>query len=323
MTQGTRPWRVATRRSALARAQAGQVADALAEATGRPAELVPLATTGDEHPDRAIEAFDRKGVFVDGTREAVLTGDCDVVVHSYKDLPTEQPEGLVVAAVPLRADPRDLLVTREGLTLSRIPRTHPFSLGTSSNRRRAQIAKARRDLLIQPLRGNLDTRLRKVADGDLDAVVVALAGVQRMGPMEHDVRAVPLEPGEVLSAPAQGALALECRADDAETRAALRLVDHEPTHVCVRAERAMLAALAGGCTAPIGALASIVDQGSGGGSRRVELLGMVADPNGSKVVRSSHQAAVTQVGELGRTLAATLLSNGGDEILAALDRPDR
>ncbi len=323
MTAGTRPWRVATRRSDLARAQAGQVADALAAATGRPAEIVPMSTTGDEHPDRAIEAFDRKGVFVDATRAAVLSGDCDLVVHSYKDLPTEPAEGLLVAAVPTRADPRDLLVTREGLTLSRIPRTHPFTVGTSSNRRRAQLSKARRDLLVQPLRGNLDTRLRRVADGDLDAVVVALAGVQRMGPTSHDVRAVPLEPGEVLSAPAQGALALECRVDDDDTRAALRLVDHEPTHVCVRAERAMLSALSGGCTAPIGALASIVDEGSGGGSRRVELLGMVADPNGTRVLRSSHQAAVTQVEELGHTLAATLLSNGGDEILASLDRPHR
>jgi hydroxymethylbilane synthase len=315
----TRPWRIATRRSALAVAQAGHVRDALAEATGRPAELVPMATTGDEQPDRAITAFDAKGVFVDRTREAVLSGDCDLVVHSYKDLPTAPAEGLVVGAVPRRADPRDLFVTREGLTLSRIPRTHPFTIGTSSQRRRAQLMKARRDLIVQPLRGNLDTRLRRVADGDLDAVVVALAGVQRLGPVEHAVKAVPLEPGEVLNAPAQGALALEVREDDADTRAALLLLDDDDDHLCVRAERSMLAALAGGCTAPIGALARIIDHGSGAGSRRVELLGMVADPNGHRLLRASHQAAATQVEELGRTLAATLLSNGADEILAALD----
>lgn len=319
----TRPWRVATRRSALAQAQAGAFADALAQATGREAELVPMATTGDEDPTRAIEAFDAKGVFVDRTREAVLSGDCDVVVHSYKDLPTAAPEGLVVGAVPRRADPRDLLVTREGLTLARIPRTHPFTVGTSSQRRRAQLLRARRDLIVQPLRGNLDTRLRKVADGDLDAVVVAMAGVQRLGPVEHAVKAVPLEPGELLSAPAQGALAVECRADDRDTRAALRLVDDEPTRVCVTAERTMLEALAGGCTAPIGALARITDEGSGQGSRRVELLGMVAEPGGGRLLRTSHEAAVTQVEELGRTVAAALLSNGADEILAALDRPDR
>ena len=312
---------MATRRSALAQAQARQVADALAAATGRPAELVPMATTGDEQPDRAIEAFDAKGVFVDKTREAVLTGDCDLVVHSYKDLPTAEAEGLTIGAVPRRADPRDLLVTRDGLRLSQIPRTHPFTIGTSSTRRRAQLAKARRDLLLQPLRGNLDTRLQKVANGDLDAVVVAMAGVQRMGPVEHAVKAIPLEPGEMLSAPAQGALALECRADDEDTLAGLALLDHLETRVCVTAERAFLAALAGGCTAPIGALARIsqgdVEQG------RVELLGLVADPSGTRVLRASHEAATTAVVELGRTLAATLLGQGGDEILEQLDRAQR
>ena len=294
------------------------MADALAAATGRAAELVPMSTTGDEQPDRAIEAFDTKGVFVDRTRQAVRDGDCDLVVHSYKDLPTAPAPGLVIAAVPPRADPRDLLVTREGLRLSAIPRTHPFTVGTSSSRRRAQLAKARRDLLLQPLRGNLDTRLRKVADGDLDAVVVALAGVQRLGAVEHAVKAVPLEPGELLSAPAQGALALECREDDEDTRAALAAVDDPVTSLCVRAERVFLAALAGGCTAPIGALATLrtgtVDDG------RVELLGLVADPNGTRVLRASHEAATSAVDDLGRTLAATLLGQGGDEILAALDR---
>ncbi len=315
----TRPWRVATRRSALARAQAGQVADALAQVTGRPAELVPMATTGDEQPDRAIEAFDAKGVFVDRTRQAGRDGDCDLVVHSYKDLPTAPAEGLVIGAVPRRADPRDLLVTRDGHRLSSIPRTHPFTVGTSSTRRRAQLAKARRDLLLQPLRGNLDTRLRKVAEGDLDAVVVAMAGVQRLGPVEHAVKAVPLEPGELLSAPAQGALALECRDGDQATLDALAELDDPETHVCVRAERVFLAALAGGCTAPIGALATLRSGTADDGM--LELLGLVADPNGSTVLRASHEAATNAVDDLGRTLAATLLGQGGDEILAALDRP--
>ena len=314
----TEPWRIATRRSALAQAQAGQVAAALAAATGRPAELVPMATTGDEQKDRAIEAFDAKGVFVDRTRQAVLDGDCDLVVHSYKDLPTAPADGLVIGAVPQRADPRDLLVTREGHRLSSIPRTHPFSVGTSSTRRRAQLARARRDLLLQSLRGNLDTRLRKVAEGELDAVVVALAGVQRLGPVEHAVKAVPLEPGEMLSAPAQGALALECRVGDAATRKALRTIDDPVTHLCVRAERAFLAALAGGCTAPIGALARLRTGDHRNG--RVELLGLVADPNGTRVLRASHEAATSAVEDLGRTLAATLLGEGADEILADLDR---
>ncbi len=277
-----------------------------------------MATTGDENPDRAIGAFDAKGIFVDKTRESVLRGDCDFVVHSYKDLPTEPADGLVIGAVPHRADPRDLLVTREGLTLAAIPRTHPFTVGTSSNRRRAQLAKHRRDLLLQPLRGNLDTRLGKVANGDLDAVVVALAGVQRLGPVQHAVKAVPLEPGEMLSAPAQGALALECRGDDEDTLAGLALVDHRETRLCVEAERHFLAALAGGCTAPIGALARLVTGTVDNG--RIELLGLVAAPSGSRVLRASHEAAVHAGESLGRTLAATLLGQGGDEILAALDR---
>lgn len=314
----TQPWRVATRRSALARAQAQQVADALASATGRPAELVPMATTGDEQPDRAIGSFDAKGVFVDRTREAVRAGDCHLVVHSYKDLPTTPPAGLVIGAVPRRADPRDLLVTREGHTLASIPRTHPFVVGTSSTRRRAQLSRARRDLLVQPLRGNLDTRLRRVAEGDLDAVVVALAGVQRLGPVTHAVKAVPLEPGEVLPAPAQGALALECRDGDEEVLTALAALDDPTTRVCVEAERVFLGALAGGCTAPIGALARLVAGTPDDGM--VELLGLVADPNGHVVLRASHEAATSAVEQLGRTLAATLLGQGGDEVLAALDR---
>jgi hydroxymethylbilane synthase len=314
----TTPWRVATRRSTLAVAQAGQIADALARATGRPAELVPMATSGDESPDRAIASFDSKGVFVDRTREAVLSGDCHFVVHSYKDLPTAESPGLVIGAVPLRADPRDLLVTREGHTLASIPRTHPFSIGTSSQRRRAQLSKHRRDLLVQPLRGNLDTRLGKVADGTLDAVIVAMAGVQRLGPVKHAVKAVPLEPGEMLSAPAQGALALECRADDEVTLAGLALIDDLETRVCVDAERYFLAALAGGCTAPIGALARVSEGTIEAG--RIELLGMVADPNGMRLLRASHESAPHAVANLGRTLAATLLGQGADKILDALER---
>ncbi|MEX0868666.1 MAG: hydroxymethylbilane synthase, partial [Nitriliruptoraceae bacterium] len=172
--------RVATRRSALARAQAQQVADALHAATRRPTELVPLATTGDEHPDRAIESFDAKGVFVDRTRQAVLDGDCDVVVHSYKDLPTGRAPGLVIGAVPARVDPRDALVSRDGWRFAELPRDRTVTVGTSSVRRRAQLLNHRRDVLVQPLRGNLTTRLERVAAGDLDAVVVAVAGLLRL-----------------------------------------------------------------------------------------------------------------------------------------------
>jgi hydroxymethylbilane synthase len=237
------PWRVATRRSSLARAQAGAVAEALAAATGRPAELVAVSTTGDERPDRAVEAFDAKGLFVDGVRRAVLDGRAHCAVHSYKDLPTERRRGLLVGAVPRREDPRDLLVTRDGARLSTLPSS--ATVGTSSARRKAQLQRARRDVLVQPLRGNLDTRLRRVAAGELDAVVVALAGVKRSGPVDLPLQAVPLEHGECLHAPAQGALAVECRDDDAETLAALDRVDDRETRTLVRAERARSA----GCRA--------------------------------------------------------------------------
>ncbi|MBW3658330.1 MAG: hydroxymethylbilane synthase [Actinobacteria bacterium] len=303
----TGPWRVATRRSALARAQAQQVADALAEVTGRPAELVPMSTTGDEHPERAFEAFDTKGLFVDNTRRAVLSGDCHFVVHSYKDLPNEAAPGLVIAAVPRRVDPRDALITREGHRLANLPRDRPVIVGTSSARRKAQLQRSRRDVLVQPIRGNLDTRLGKVAGGELDGVVVAMAGLIRMGGSDLDLRVVPLEHGEMLHAAAQGALAIECRGDDAATRKALRRLDHPDTRVCVTAERELLAHLGGGCTSPIGAHAELVP-GESDGTRRIELLGMMSDPNGTRLFRASHQAAASEPELLGRTLAASLIA---------------
>lgn len=306
-----RPWRVATRRSALARAQAAAVADALAAATRRPAELVPLATTGDQHPDRAVEAFDRKGLFVDGVRAAVLDGRCDLAVHSYKDLPSAPAPGLVVAAIPRRVDPRDALVTATGCGLAQLP--PGARVGTSSPRRRAQLAHQRPDLELRPLRGNVDTRLRRVATGELDAVVVAVAGLLRLEVAGADlpqVVVVPLEHGECLHAPAQGALAVECRVDDAETRAALAALDDAETRTCVAAERALLVQLGGGCTAPIGAHAEIV-----GG--RIRLLGMVADPAGTTVVRAAEEGddpdavAAALAGALRRRGAARVLTRGG------------
>lgn len=310
------PWRVATRRSALAQTQARQVADALTAATGRPAELVPLSTTGDDHPDRAIEAFDAKGLFVDGTRRAVLAGDCHAVVHSHKDLPTEAAEELVVAAIPPRADPRDALVTRGGHRLAELPRDRPITLGTSSPRRSAQLQRARRDVVVQPIRGNLETRLRKVADGQVDGVVVALAGLLRLRPDVEGLTAVPLEHGEVLHAPAQGALAVECRTDDDETLEALALIDDPDTRTIVTAERELLLQLHGGCTAPVGAHARLLDGPTG--ERRLELLGMLSDPTGTRLYRASHEASADEPELLGRTMAATLLEAGGREVLDRL-----
>ncbi|MDQ4130730.1 MAG: hydroxymethylbilane synthase [Actinomycetota bacterium] len=314
----TRAWRIATRRSSLARCQAQAVADALAELTGRPAELVALSTTGDAHPERAVEDFNAKGLFVDGVRRAVLDERCHLAVHSYKDLPSEPCPGLVVGAVPPREDPRDLLVTREGAGLASLRRG--ASVGTSSARRRAQLQRARRDLVVLPLRGNLDTRLRRVADGELDAVVVALAGVRRLGPIDLPLKAVPLEHGECLHAPAQGALAVECREEDGETRQALQLLDDSDTRLTVRAERALLFQLRGGCTAPIGAHAELRAQDEG--PARLSLLGMVADPSGTHLFRASHEAAATAPELLGRTLAETLVEMGGREVLESLRGAD-
>ncbi len=304
-----KPFRIATRRSQLAQAQARQFGEALAGFTGRDFELVPMSTSGDDHPDRAIEAFDAKGLFVDATREAVRSGDCDVVVHSYKDLPLEPARGLVVACVPQRVDPRDVLVTRDGHRLADIPRTHPFRIGTSSARRRSQLLRTRRDLMIEPLRGNLNTRLSKVAEGQLDGIVLALAGLLRIGPVEHDLKAAPLEHGELLHAPAQGALAIECRADDVATRASLAALDHADSRTCVTAERALLAGLDGGCTAPIGAHAEIITVD---GQKRLELLGLLSDPNGTRVLRASHQAAYDEPEKLGIALATSLRRDGQD-----------
>lgn len=266
-----------------------------------------MATTGDEHPERAFEAFDTKGLFVDRTRQAVLAGDCHFVVHSYKDLPTDPAPGLVVACVPRRVDPRDALVTREGHRLATLPRDRPVTIGTSSARRGAQIKRSRRDVLVQPIRGNVPTRLGKVADGQLDGVVVAMAGLLRSGGIDLDLRVVPLENGEMLHAAGQGALAVECRADDAATREALRGLDDADTRLCTAAEREMLAHLGGGCTAPIGAAADFVAGGEPG-ARRIELLGMLSDPNGTRLYRASHQAAESEPELLGRTLAATLIA---------------
>lgn len=303
-------WRIATRRSELARAQARLVADALVDVSGRDAELVPMSTTGDDHPERAVGTFDAKGLFVDRTREAVRVGECHMVVHSYKDLPTEPAPELVVGAVPARADARDALVTADGHRLSTLPRGGGVTIGTSSARRRAQIQRARRDVLVQPLRGNLDTRLGKVADGHLDGIVIAVSGLQRLGPVDLDLKAVPLEPGQCLPAAAQGAIAIECRGDDDAILGALAEIHDDDSGRRVAAERAMLAALQGGCSAPIGAYARFVDES--GEDRRLELLGMLSDPNGTNLYRASHRAALDEPEMLGRTLAATLADHGAE-----------
>jgi hydroxymethylbilane synthase len=305
--------RIATRRSALARAQAFQTGQLFTARTGEPFELVPMATTGDLHPERPVGAFETKGLFVDALRQALLDGDCDVAVHSYKDLPTEAVPGVVIGAVPPREDPRDLLVSRDGFTLATLPPT--AIVGTSSQRRRLELLRSRPSLQVLPLRGNLDTRLRKVAEGEFDAVVVAFAGLRRLyasEPLGLPLTAAPLEPGECLPAPGQGALAIECHDGDERVLALCAAVDDPAAHTAVRAERAYLRHLGGGCLAPVGALGSITRPGE------LELLGMLACPVTRKVLRRSLRGPATDPEALGVQLAEDIDSAGGAAMLQVI-----
>lgn len=277
-----------------------------------------MATTGDRAPGLAVDRFDTKGIFVDTIRRAVLDGDCDLAVHSLKDLPSEEVPGLTIGAVPARGDPRDALVTRDGVAFSALP--DGARVGTSSERRRVQLLAANPSLEVVAVRGNLDTRLRKVADGRIDALVVALAGLERLtggpGAAEADLPAtpVPLTPDECLPAAGQGALAVECRADDAEALAVCAQVEDHVAHRHVRAERAFLARLGGGCLAPVGALARSVDE------RTLELTGLVADPVGGAVARLARRGAAERPEALGVELADRLRAEGGEELLASIAR---
>ena len=268
---GTTRLRLGTRASQLARTQSQAVADAITAATGAQVELVHITTEGDRS-SAAIAQLGGTGVFVTALRSALLAGEVDLAVHSYKDLPTAPAEGLVIAAVPPREDPRDALVARDGLTLGELP---PGStVGTGAPRRVAQLRALGLGLDVVPIRGNVDSRLARVlgvagAPGDLDAVVLARAGLSRLGRLAAVTET--LDPLQVLPAPAQGALAVECRADDARTRELLAPLEDAATRACVVAERAALAALEAGCSAPVAAYAELAD-GYGTGETATELF---------------------------------------------------
>lgn len=253
------PIRLGTRGSALALAQSQRVADSIAARTGQPVELVPITTHGDTST-ASLASMGGVGVFVAAVREALLAGDCDVVVHSLKDLPTTPHDGLVIAAMPKRADARDALVSRDAVTLDQLP--DGATVGTGSPRRRAQLRRRRPELQIVDLRGNVDTRIGRVlgdkdgVDADLDAVVLAAAGLERIG--REDVITEHLGIDGWPTAPGQGALAVETRADArGPLRSALKSMDHTATRVAVDAERAVLRLLEAGCSAPLGAHAFI------------------------------------------------------------------
>jgi hydroxymethylbilane synthase len=292
--------RIATRGSALARWQAERVASLLAE----PSELVIVTTTGDRDQRADLHAIGGTGVFTKEVQQTVLDGRADIAVHSAKDLPSETPAGLVLAAVPERADPRDALV---GASLRAIPTGG--RVGTGSVRRRAQLAAERPDLVFAPLRGNMETRLRKQVDEGHDAIVVAVAALERLG-LADRISEV-LDPAVLLPQAAQGALGVECRADDAATIARLAAIDDEAAHRAVRAERAFLAELGGGCSLPCGALASVDAD-----DQNVVLEALLAALDGSIMLRT--QVTGSDAAEVGARAARELLDTKGGRAL--LDR---
>jgi hydroxymethylbilane synthase len=305
--------RLGTRGSPLALAQAGWIARQLGERCGRVAVLVTVATPGDGST-APIERLGTTGVFTTTLREALLRGAVDLVVHSAKDLPTEPVPGLQLAAFPVREDPRDALVWPGGSTLEALP--PGARIGTGSPRRAALMRGVGRHLEIVPIRGNVDTRLRKLADGKVDALVLAMAGLARLGLLGTAV--TPLDPSLFLPAPAQGILAVECRTDDALTAAQLRILDHAPTRAAAITERGFLAALDAGCSAPVGALAEVA--ADTGGEAAVRLSGLIASPDGSSAIRAQMTGGAVDGEALGRRLAHRLLSHGG---VAMLDRTSR
>jgi len=307
-TTATGTLRLGTRASALARTQSQTVADAITEATGRVVELVPIRTEGDRS-SAAIAQLGGTGVFVTAIRAALTEGSIDLAVHSYKDLPTAPAPGLILAAVPPREDPRDALVARDGLTLGELP---PGStVGTGAPRRVAQLRALGLGLQIVAIRGNVDTRLGRVTSGDLDAVVLARAGLARLGRL--DAVTETLDPLQVLPAPAQGALAIECRTSDARTRELLGRLEDPVTRACVRAERATLAALEAGCTAPVAAYAEIADGEDG---PELFLRASVTALDGSDGIRGSTSGRLADAADLGRALAAELLDRGAARLMA-------
>ena len=301
----------------MAIAQSRQVADMITERTGRAVEIVGVTTLGDVSRAQLTQ-IGGTGVFVSALREALLGGEVDLAVHSLKDLPTGPAAGVMLAAVPPRDDPRDALVARDGAKLADLP--PGARIGTGSPRRAAQLLGLRADLRCVPIRGNAGTRLGKVSEGELDAVVLAYAGLARIGHVGAITQV--FEPDEMLPAPGQGALAVECREGDAELAALLQLVKDEASMAAVTAERSLLEALEAGCSAPIGAYAVPSAGGSGGGvppgSRATQLRMQVAvmSPDGSRILRAHGGAPAGGAWQLGRDLAAELLRSGASDLIS-------
>ncbi|HUH13477.1 MAG TPA: hydroxymethylbilane synthase [Longimicrobiales bacterium] len=299
--------RIASRGSALALWQAEHVKARLEGAhAGLSVSIEVIRTTGDRITDVPLSRIGDKGLFTKEVDAALLDGRAQLAVHSLKDVPTQVSEGLALGAIALREDPRDALVVAPGRPATLMELPAGARVGTSSLRRRSQLLHARRDLAVDDLRGNLDTRLERVAAGEYDAVILAHAGIRRLG--RADAVASLLEPPEWLPAVGQGALGIALRADDEETRAAVAVLDHAPSRQATTAERAFLRRLEGGCQVPIGALAEVIDG-------RLRLQGLVASLDGRTVLRGEREGDPELAEEVGDALAHQLLNEGAGVIL--------
>jgi hydroxymethylbilane synthase len=302
-----KPLRIGTRGSPLALWQAHHVADRLRPlAAPRPVELVEIETVGDRVRDQALSQIGGDGVFTKEIQNALLADTVDMAVHSLKDLPTAAVGGLILAAVPARGPAGDVLVSRRHARFDDLPRG--ATVATSSLRRRSQALHRRPDLNLVNLRGNVETRLRKLDEMNLDAIILAQAGLERLGLADHVTEV--LDPTWMLPAVGQGALGLECRADDAVTRVLLHVLNDEPTRQAVLAERAMLRALGGGCLVPVGAATRIQDG-------VLRLHGAVLSPDGTRCVADEAAGPSADAEDVGRRLAQALLDRGARELLAA------
>ncbi len=295
--------RLGTRKSPMAKAQSGLVAEAITARTGCRVELVGVTTQGDVSKAHLAQ-IGGTGVFVSALRDRLLSGEVDLAVHSLKDLPTGQPAEIILAAVPRRDDPRDALITRDGAKLADLPAG--ATIGTGSPRRAAQLLLLRKDVRCVPIRGNADTRLGKVGTGELDAVVLAAAGLARIGRL--DAASQVFEADDMLPAPGQGALAVECRATDPQLAQLLGAIDDPLSRAAVAAERAVLAALEAGCSAPIGAYAAAT-------AERLHLEAAVIAADGQQALREHGDGIPGAATQLGRDVAARLLRAGAGSLI--------
>ena len=295
---------IASRGSALALWQANWVKSRLEETCRIRAEIRVIKTTGDIHPELSLTRSGTKGLFTKEIEEALLACEAHLAVHSFKDLPNDQPQGLTVAAFLEREDARDVLISRDNRPFSELPRN--ARIGTSSLRRQAQLRDLRPDLKFTNLRGNLDTRLKKVERGDCDALVVAAAGIHRLGFKDRITEY--FSPQQICPAVGQGVIAIEIRENEEEIAQKVRTLDHEGTRITTQAERAFLRKLGGGCQTPIAAYGTLQNG-------KIHLQGIVADQNGERLMRATADGPAPSAEELGIQLAEDFLAKGAGEFL--------